>query len=279
MKHGLVCILLLWLVAVESFGQQVRIVTAGSALTETVCALGDCEKIVATDKTSLYPEQVQALPSIGYRSGINAEGIIALKPSIFFVEKNYVDAAVVQQVRSTGITVVEVERAYDVAGTRDLIRAVALPLGRERQAEELIKKIEKQLDEAAAIAAKAKYHPKVLCIYNRGTASFDVAGAHTFSAILPMVNAVPAITSVEGFKPLNAEAILAANPDFLLMFESGVKSLGGVDGVLRVPGVAQTSAGKKRQIIAMDGGKLSNFGPRLGEAAKELAVSLYTPTK
>ncbi len=257
------------------FGQGVRIVTAGSALTETVCALGDCDKLVATDKTSLYPEEVKLLPSIGYRSGINAEGIIAMKPTIFFVEKGYVDDAVVKQIRSTGMSVVEVARAYDVAGTRDLIRTVAQSLKRSREGEELIQKMERQLSEAVAIANRASEQPRVLCIYNRGTSSFDAAGAHTFSSILTLVKALPAVSNVEGFKPLNAEAILAANPDYLLMFESGVKSLGGIEGVLQVPGVAQTTAGKKKQVIAMDGGKLSNFGPRLGEAAKELAEQLY----
>ena len=255
---------------------DVRIVTAGSAMTETVCALGDCDKIVATDRTSLYPPQVQSLPSIGYRTGINAEGIIALKPTIFIVEKMYVEDAVVQQIKSTGIKVLEIPRAYDLAGTKELIRGVAKQLGKTSQGDQLIARIESQLAEASTIVKKAKSSPKVLCIYNRGTQSFDVAGNNTFSNILPFVNATPAVTGVEGYKPLNTEALIASNPDYLLMFESGVKSLGGVEGVLKVPGVDQTTAGKKKQVIVMDGIKLSNFGPRLGEAVKELAEILYS---
>ena len=99
------------------FAQELRIVTAGSAMTETVCALGDCEKIVATDRTSLYPAQVQSLPSIGYRTTISAEGIIALKPTLFIVEKEYVEDAVIKQIQSTGIKVVSVARSYDLNGT------------------------------------------------------------------------------------------------------------------------------------------------------------------
>jgi iron complex transport system substrate-binding protein len=264
------------LVITLSFGQDVRIVTAGSAMTETVCALGDCNKIVATDKTSLYPAEVTQLPSIGYRSGINAEGIIALKPGLFIVEKNYVEGTVVQQLKSTGIKVIEVARAYDLAGTKELIRSIAKSLNKTSQGEQIIAKIETQLAEANAIVKKAKTSPKVLCIYNRGTSSFDVAGNNTFSNILPFVNATPAVTGVEGYKPLNTEALIASNPDYLLMFESGVKSLGGVEGVLKVTGVDQTTAGKKKQVIVMDGIKLSNFGPRLGEAVKELAENLYS---
>jgi iron complex transport system substrate-binding protein len=262
-----------------AFGDDLRIVTAGSALTETVCALGECGRIVATDKTSLYPAEVTSLPSIGYRSGINAEGIIALKPTLFIVEKNYVDDAVVQQIQSTGIKVIEVPRAYDLAGTKELIRAISKALNKTSQGDQIIARIESQLAEASVIVKKAKTSPRVLCIYNRGTSSFDVAGNNTFSNILPLVNATPAVTGVEGYKPLNTEALIASNPDFLLMFESGVKSLGGVEGVLKVTGVDQTTAGKKRQVIAMDGIKLSNFGPRLGEAVKELAENLYSNTQ
>lgn len=262
------------------FGQtEVRIVTAGSAMTETVCALGDCSKIVATDKTSLYPTEVTKLPSIGYRSGINAEGVIALRPTLFIVEKLYVDDVVVQQIRSTGISVIEIPRAYDLAGTKDLIRIVAKALNKTSQGEQVIAKVESQLAEASAIVKKAKTSPKVLCIYNRGTSSFEVAGNNTFANILPFVNATPAITGVDGYKPLNTEALVASNPDYLLMFESGVKSLGGVEGVLKVTGVSQTTAGRKKQVIAIDGIKLSNFGPRLGEAAKELAEILYSNTQ
>lgn len=263
-----------------SFAQSdLRIVTAGSAMTETVFALGDGDRVVATDRTSLYPPQVQALPSIGYRTGINAEGIIALKPTLFIVEKLYVEDAVVRQITSTGIKVLELPRAYDLAGTKELIRAIAKQLNRISQGEQIIAKIETQLAEAGAIVKKAKSSPKVLCIYNRGTQSFDVAGSNTFSNILPLVHATPAITGVEGYKPLNTEALIASNPDYLLMFESGVKSVGGVDGVLKVPGVDQTTAGRKKQVIVMDGIKLSNFGPRLGEAVKELAENLYTTTQ
>lgn len=271
--------------SIVSFAQDVRIVTAGSAMTETVCALGDCGKIVATDRTSLYPPQVQQLPSIGYRTGISAEGIIALKPTLFIVEKLYVEDALIKQIRSTGIRVVELARAYDLAGTKELIRSIAKELNKTSQGEDVIAKIESRLAEASAIVKKAKSSPayrqagpKVLCIYNRGTSSFDVAGNNTFSNILPFVNATPAVTGIEGYKPLNSEALIASNPDFLLMFESGVKSLGGVEGVLKVTGVDQTTAGKKKQVIVMDGIKLSNFGPRLGEAVKELAEALYSNT-
>lgn len=263
----------LYLVAISTSGH--RIVTAGSAITETVCALGDCSKIIASDRTSLYPEEIQKLPSIGYRTTINAEGIISLEPTIFIAEADYVKPTVLDQVKSAGITVIIIERVYSFDGTRSMIRELAKSLDKNVAAEQLILKIEKQLAEAQAIRAGAKISPRVLCLFNRDKSSLSIAGTNTFSEILKYAGAVPAITGVEGYKPLNTEALMASQADYLLMFESGVQALGGMDGVLTIPGVLQLPAGKKKQVISMEGIKLSNFGPRLGEAVLELTKQLY----
>jgi iron complex transport system substrate-binding protein len=252
-----------------------KVITAGSAMTEVVCALGDCNKIIASDRTSLYPPEVQKLPSIGYRSGISSEGIISLQPTLLIAEKDYVEAAVLMQIQSAGIKVIIVERAYHFDGTKNMIRQIAQELNRKQEGEKLITKIESELAEAKEWIKKSKTTPRVLCVYNRGTSSVDIAGTRTFSAILPYVGAQPAITGVDGYKPLNTEALIASNPDYLLLFESGVKSLGGMEGVLKIQGVLQTTAGKQKQVVAMDGIKLSNFGPRLGEAVKELTLELH----
>lgn len=271
-----VVLALLAMTSIQSVAQKdVRIITAGSAMTETVCALGDCEKIVASDKTSLYPQQIQSLPSIGYRTSINAEGIISLKPTLVIAERGYVSDVVLDQIRATGIRTVIIDKVYDFEGTKNLIMAIGDALSRQNEAKLLVKKIELELAEAAALAKKSRSVPRVLCVYNRGTSSVDVAGAKTFASILPLAGAVSAISGVEGYKPLNAEALIASNPEYLLMFESGVSSLGGVDGVLKIPGVAQTIAGKEKQIIAYDGIALSNFGPRLGETVRDLVLLLH----
>lgn len=268
--HTLLCLSLVC----SAFAQ--RIITAGSALTETVCALGDCGKIIASDRTSLYPAEIQKLPSIGYRSGIHAEGIISLKPTLVIAEKDYVDQAVITHLESTGIKLLVVDRTYSAEGTRSMIRQVAEILGRKTEGEKLITKIEQELTEAKALVTKSGRTPRVLCVFNRDKSSMSVAGTNTFSAILPYVGAQPALSGVEGYKPLNTESLIASNADYLLMFEAGVKALGGVEGVLAVPGVMQITAGKKKQIIALNGTRLSNFGPRLGETVKELARILHT---
>ncbi len=252
-----------------------RIITAGSAITETVCALGDCDKIVAADRTSLYPTHIQQLPSIGYRSGISAEGIISLKPTLIIAEEGYVEDVVLQQLGASGIKLVIVGERTDFEQTKACIAQIAKALGREQQGKELIARNEAMLEEARKLLTRTTHKPEVLCVYNRGTQTVSVAGRDTFAGILKYVGATNAIEGVVGYKPLNTEALIASNPEFILMTASGLESLGGIDGALKIPGIAQTTAGKKRQIIAIESLKLTNFGPRFGETVKELVAYLH----
>jgi iron complex transport system substrate-binding protein len=254
---------------------QERIITAGSKITETVCALGDCNKIIASDRTSLYPPQIQQLPSIGYRSGINAEGIISLKPTLIIAEEDYVENAVLAQLSSSNIKLIIVDRELTVNNTKRFIAQIAAALNREVEGKKLIKEIEAELAEAKTLLQNATITPKVLCIYNRGTATVSVAGKETFAEILNYAGASNAMSALEGYKPLNTEALIAANPDYLLMVSTGFESIGGMDGVLKIPGVLQTTAGKKKQIITLDSLMLTNFGPRFGQAVKELVILLH----
>jgi iron complex transport system substrate-binding protein len=273
LQNNALAILLLF-GSIASHAQE-RIITAGSALTETVCALGDGDQIIASDRTSLYPAHIQQLPSIGYRGGINAEGIISLKPTLIIAEKDYVEDAVLEQLGASGIKLLIIDHKPEIGDTKKFIIQIATALKREAEGKKLIAKIDSDVAEANALLKKTTSHPKVICIYNRGTATVSMAGKNTFGNILSYVGATSAVANIEGYKPLNTESLIAANPDYLLLVSSGLESIGGIDGMLKVPGVAQTTAGMKRQIVAVESLKLTNFGPRVGEAIKEIVVLLH----
>lgn len=254
---------------------QTRIITAGSAITETVCALGDCDKIIASDKTSLYPESIQKLPSIGYRNSIGAEGILSMKPTLIITEKDYVKDEVLSQLSATGIKVLIIDRTYSVDATRELITQIAEVLNRQAEAKKVIAQIDADLAEAKTLLKKTTVKPTVLAVYNRGASNISMAGKETFGEIIAYAGAQNAFSDVSGYKPLNTEALIAANPQFILTTAFGLESIGGVDGFLKIPGVAQTTAGKKKQIVSIDSIMLTNFGPRLGQAIKELVLLLH----
>jgi iron complex transport system substrate-binding protein len=122
-----------------------------------------------------------------------------------------------------------------------------------------------------AALASTRSDKKVLFIYARGAGTLMVSGTGTpIASMIQLAGAKNAVTDFADFKPLTAEAMVAANPDIILLFDSGLKSIGGIDGLLKVPGIAQTNAGRNRSIVSMDGELLSGFGLRLPQAIREL---------
>jgi iron complex transport system substrate-binding protein len=263
-------IFILFMLVVQTAIAQDRIVTAGSSSSEIVCALGYCDKIVSTDRTSVYPPELRSLPSIGYRNSIGAEGIIAQRPDLVILEEEYVKESLIEQLQSTGIKtqVVRQERSWE--STEERIKAIAKALGDEKAGARLIEDIKTELAEVEKLVASADQRPKVLPVYARGAGNLQVGGTDSPFSLLELAGVRNAVPEMQGFKPLNTESLIKANPDYILFFTTGLESLGGVEGALEITGVAQITAGKKRQIIAMDGVKLTNWGPRVAEAAREL---------
>jgi iron complex transport system substrate-binding protein len=80
---------------------------------------------------------------------------------------------------------------------------------------------------------------------------------------------------IQDFRPLTAESLVAAQPDVILALTAGVESVGGVDGLLKLPGVGQTPAGKNRRIVHYDDLLLLGLGPRTGRALRLLIRGLH----
>src|SRR5690606_3623027 len=118
--------------------------------------------------------------------------------------------------------------------------------------------------------------PSVLFIYARGTGTMMVAGEDSqVESVIKLAGGKNAVSGFKDFKPLTAESLVKANPDIILLFDSGYESLGGYSGLLNVPGIQETKAGANKNFVAMDGQFLTGFGPRLGQAVTELAVKIH----
>ena len=77
--------------------------------------------------------------------------------------------------------------------------------------------------------------------------------------------------NLAAFTPLTSEAIVNANPGIIVVTTRGLASVGGIDGLLELPGIAQTPAAKSRSVVSIDDDLLFSFGPRTGELIIRLA--------
>jgi iron complex transport system substrate-binding protein len=103
-----------------------------------------------------------------------------------------------------------------------------------------------------------------------------VAGSSTAAhAMLTYAGATNAVQGVKGYKPLTPEGLIAAQPDCLLVTEQGMRAAGGIEALMKLPGLAQTPAGRSQSVVAMDALRLLGFGPRMPEAVLELHQAFH----
>jgi iron complex transport system substrate-binding protein len=216
------------------------------------------------------------LPSVGHNRSMSSEAIIALAPTLVIGVEEGVNPELLEQLKSANIRILLYNQEASVAGTKSLIKSIADSLGKSENAVSIIEQIDKDLKEATTLDKT----PKVLFIYARGAGTMMVAGENTsMNSIIKLAGGANAVSGFKDFKPLTPESLLDANPDVILMFDSGLESLGGIDGLLKVPGVAMTNAGKNKQVIEMDGQFLTGFGPRVGAAIAALSKKLDAVNK
>lgn len=257
------------------FSDNAKIVSLNGTISEILVDLGFEENIVGVDVASNYPASLQEKPKVGHSRQLSAEGILALAPDVVIATSEDIKPELAQQIRSTGVKLLLFDHHFSSNGTKELIRSMADSLDRKKKGDSILVALQFDLEKVEAIEKKEP-KPKVLFIYARGTGTMMVAGKNTqVEKMIELAGGVNAVDDFTEFRPLTAEALVAANPDVILLFDSGLSSLGGVDGLLEVQGIRQTNAGKNKKFVEMEGQFLTGFSQRLGKAVEELAKRIH----
>lgn len=261
---------------VAQAGQSRRIVSIGGALTEIMYALQADGDLVGVDTTSLYPAIAQKLPSVGYARSLSIEGVLALAPTQVIATEDAGPPAVVRQLAAAGVPIAVLAANHRFEGLLERVKRVGELTGRTGQAASLMRSLQQDwLQVRAPIAARSKAPIRVLFVLAHSPNQIMVAGRETSAqAMLDYVGSNNAITSFTGYKPFTPEAVIAAQADVVLLTEQGVKASGGIDNVLKLPGIEQTPAGRHRRVIALEAMFLLGFGPRLPIAVATLESAL-----
>jgi iron complex transport system substrate-binding protein len=228
------------------------------------------------DTTSLYPQEAQKLPSVGYARSLSVEGVLALAPTQVVATEDAGPPAVIRQLSSSGIPVTVLASNHRFEGLMERIQRVGELTGRVAQASAMQQVLQQDWTRARAQVQQRKTRPaRVLFVLAHTPNQIMVAGTDTSAqAMLDYVGASNAITGFSGYKPLTPEAVIAAQPDVVLLTDQGLAAAGGVDGILRLPGLAQTPAGLNRRVISLEAMFLLGFGPRLPAAVSALDAAI-----
>lgn len=242
-----------------------RIVSLLPSLTETVCALHACERLVGVDRYSTWPAQVKRLPQLGGMLDPDIEAIVALRPDLVILG---VSSRAASRLEAAGLKVFALEQksyasVQHAIATLGAILGVPAPL-------RLWESIQDQLAAvSAALPARAKH---VRVYFEVGTPGY-AAGASSFIgqtlARLGVDDIVPA--SLGPFPKLNPEYVVRANPDVIMMPRRAALGVADRPGWRRLHAIAQ------RRICAFSPEQADIVlrpGPRIPEAAQLMADCL-----
>lgn len=247
-----------------------RIITIGNDVSEITYALGIGADIVARDRASVSPEALKELPDVGFMRQLNTEGILALKPTLVLSTTRASASSALRQVEASGINVVYIPVDTTPEGVPAKINLIAATLNQVQKGQQLIQHYQQQLAEIMSTPLPVK----VLFIMSHAGIPPLAAGTHTpADTLFRRTGLKNAIHEFAGYRPLSPEGVIASAPDLLIMTTHGVISLGGVDNVWRIPGIALTPAGQQRQVLILDDRALLSFGLHTPAVMKQLRAA------
>ena len=257
---------------------QSRIVSLSGDATEILFGLGAQENIVAVDATSNYPAEANELPNVGYHGQLSAEGLFAFDPTHVIVNSSAGPEDVLSQLEDSGVEIVRLAEDLSLETPIENIRLVAELVGEEERGEELAQELQEKFDTAAQQAAEFEEQPRVLFLYLGSTRMQFAGGDETASNV--MIEGAGAIdvgkeVGFVGNVPFTPEAVVTANPNVLLVTERGLNTMGSIDAILEIPGIAQTPAAEQGNVIVFEDLYLLGMGPRSGDALLELVEQLH----
>ncbi|WP_132369838.1 heme/hemin ABC transporter substrate-binding protein [Nocardia alba] len=248
-------------------------------LAQTVWALGLGANLVGRSTSAGFPA-VAAVPNVaGGNGSLSVEAVLNLRPSVFLTDTTSAAPAVREQLRAAGVTVVYFDPDRSMDGVVPQIEAVATALGVPEAGTRLGARTRDEIAAATARVPKQDPQPKIAFLYLRSTAITMMAGrgsgADSLIAAIGGVDAGTAAGVNEPFVSITSEAMIAAAPDVLLVMSGGLKSVGGVEGLEKVPGIAQTPAGRNRRVVDMSDAVILSFGPNTGRVVSALSDAVY----
>ncbi len=255
-----------------------RVVVIGGALTEIVYALGQQDRVVAVDTTSVFPPEALATkPNVGYMRALSAEGVLAMAPDLILALEGSGPVEVLDVLRQANVPVTMVPEGYTIAAVTQKIRIVADAFGVQAEGEALAASVTADIAAVQAALANAADHPKVMFVLSFAGGRIMAAGANTAAdAIIQLAGGANALTGFNGYTPVTDEAVAAAAPQTVMAMENAGPNPVTAEGVFALPALIGTPAAANQSFIAFDGQFLLAFGPRTAEAIRALAVALHS---
>ena len=242
-----------------------RIVSLLPSLTETVCALGQCQRLVGVDRYSNFPDSVRALPKVGGGLDPNIEAIVALKPDLVLLATSSPAAA---RLESLGIKVVALE-PKNYSDVQRVLQQLGVLLA-VADAQRLWRQLDAGVSAAAqSLPASVRNRRVYFEVNSAPYAASEASFIGETLARLGVKNIVPA--SLGPFPKINPEFVVRAAPDLIMVGDAAFS------GMAQRPGWATMRAMQANKVCVFTPAQSDMMvrpGPRMAEAARAMAQCL-----
>lgn len=255
---------------------DVKIVALANGVAELIVAMGYRENLVGRDIASSTTE-LKDVPVVTSGHQVIPETIIALQPTLVIIDDATGPSSAITKLANTGIRIVKISQSWNLADLLNKIDEIGNAIKAPKSAALLRNIFSTAVKENSAELSSTDKQLKIAFLYLRGTSSIYLVGGQGSGADY-LISATGAIDVgaqqlAKPFTPLTAETMAQLDPDLILVMIAGLESVGGVAGLVELPGIAQTQAGKNRRVVAVDDSLLLSFGPRTPSLISQLAVA------
>ena len=251
-----------------------KVIALANGSAEIIDSMGFKDILIGRDIAST-DESLKSVPIVSTGHQLVAEKIIALQPELVIIDESVGPLDAIQTIRSTGIKVELINEVWSVGEISTKVGAISELIGTPLAGQSLADEIRSTISESAKAVEGS---PRIAFLYLRGGNSIYLlggkgSGADSLITALGGVDVGAAISDTP-FSAFSSESFANEDPEILLVMSKGLESVGGVDGLIALPGIAQTRAGKNRAVIAVDDSLLLSFGPRTPNLLIELADAI-----
>lgn len=241
--------------------QYSRVVALANGSAEIIASLGHLEILIGRDIASDVVS-LQSVEVVTSGHQITAEKILSLNPDLVIIDASSGPSSALVAIENSGIRIVKISEAWNLDDIDRKVNEIAQAIGVVDDGKNLIT----ALQNSTSAVKQIQRGKTIAFLYLRGGSAIYLIGGKG-SGTDSLITAIGGVDAGaqnfdNPFTPLTAEAIATLNPDVFLVMSKGLESVGGVDGLVQLPGIAQTKAGKNRAIVAVNDSLLLSFGPR-----------------
>ena len=251
---SLLCLLVITKQAFSNQGLPIRIISLNSNVSEILIAYGLEKSIVGSDVTSQNLWTDKQIKNLGYHRALPPEGILSLKPDLILGSDHMGPNETLKTLTKAKLNIVKLKDPLSSQALKLQVQKIGQLIKASDASDTLTKRIDSKIDTINTLTSGQT--KTIILLLNMGQAGLSMAGQKTTGEALIKILNGDFPVSHEGYKPISTEAILAINPDVILIGQRDDNAISQTQLLKEHPLLAHTKAGQTDAIIDINAAKM-----------------------